>query len=85
MLKNPILQEIQHKNNNYLLILGISEGCTLSPSEPSEIAMVSGVFITLIKIFFDTTYEMQVYHPDKDGYNLTMTERKHVYMTKSKN
>lgn len=70
LLRNPVIQH----NGNGLLSQTSSYGAPFSPSGICENGAMAGVFITLIKIFFDTSCEINVYEPDTNGYLLIETD-----------
>lgn len=76
LLRNPVLEAIRSRNGNVLLSQAYPEGAPLHPSTPSGHAALAGACVTVLKFFFDTKYELDVYEPDENGAELIKTGMK---------
>jgi hypothetical protein len=73
LLRNPVLNAIRSQNGNVLLSQVYPEGSPLHPSTPSDQAAVAGACVTVLKFFFNTNYEINIYEPDIEGQNIIDT------------
>lgn len=76
LLKNPVLPAIRNLNKNVLLSQVYREGAPMSPAMPSEHIVIASACATILKFFFDTGYELDIYEPDNDGSTLKHTDKK---------
>jgi hypothetical protein len=76
LLRNPVLKAIKSKNGNRLLSQAHYQGAPLHPSNHSEYAAIAGACITVLKFFFNTKCEIDIYAPDSDGKKLVNTGMK---------
>ena len=73
LLINPVIEAVRSRNGSALLTQVYEGGAPLHPSTPSGHAAIAGACATVLKFFFDTNYEMDVYEPDNDGNDLVKT------------
>ncbi len=73
LLINPVLEAVRAINDNVLLSQVRSEGAPLCPSTPNQLATVAGAYTTILKFFFNTKYELDVYEPNETGEMLIST------------
>jgi len=71
LLANRILHAVRSKNGTVLLSQVYAGGAPLDPSTPSGYATIAGACVTVLKYFFDSNYEIEVYEPDITGSNIS--------------
>lgn len=76
LLNSPMLRYIKDHNTNCLLTQVYSEGSPLSPSNPSDHAVIAGACCTVLKFFFNTQHEFDVIEPDASGNQLSSAGKK---------
>ena len=76
LLRNPVIEAVRSRNGNALLRQAYPEGAPLHPSMPSGHAAIAGACVTVLKFFFDTGHELDVYEPNENGTELIKTGRK---------
>jgi len=76
ILNSDVLNRIYDKYQSYLLPQGYSEGCPIHPAYPAGHATFAGAMITIIKAFFDESFEIYAFVPNVDGTELVSTNQK---------
>jgi membrane-associated phospholipid phosphatase len=76
ILENRILKDIKSRFGTSLLPQAYPEGSPYHPSYPAGHAAIAGACVTVLKFFFDSNYELNIYEPDSNGLELIKSEKK---------
>lgn len=76
LLDNAVLQAVRSRNGTALLSQVYEEGAPTHPSTPSGHAAIAGACVTVLKFFFDSKHEIDIYEPDVEGQKLVNTGMK---------
>jgi len=78
ILTSKALKKTYEKQGNHLLSQAYPEGCPAHPSYPSGHACYAGAIITVLKYYFDTDIDMDMYIPSNDGSNLILAGKANI-------
>lgn len=73
LLHNPVLEAVREQNGTTLLSQVYPEGSPLHPSSPSGHGTIAGACATILKFFFNSHHELDIYKPTPDGSRLIKT------------